>query len=307
MTTYNHEKYIKEAVESVLNQNTTFDFEIILSNDCSTDNTSSIIHEIIKNHPRSAKLKFYDQIKNLGMHENGEFVLRKAEGKYIAICEGDDYWTDECKLEEQVKYFETNPNCGLVHHDVNYYFQHNNKLVQNYKKSKGIKISNGKIISELILNNYISTLSVLFKKDLLKYYFEIDKEVRFKYLMTDYFMWLLFSTKSEVFYLNKTMATYRVLNNSASNTNDYNKKIEFLNSYCEIKYFFLKQTNLSNKIINNYKFQQSTIISIRNLKFDEAIFFAKKLYLNSIKNVVLFLLSYMFFYLKTTRFLIKYI
>ena len=241
------------------------------------------------------------------MHENGEFVLKKAKGRYIAICEGDDYWTDESKLEKQVKYLETYTNCGLVHHDVNYYFQDAGKLVKDFKKSNKIKIVNGRITSELILNNYISTLSVLFKKDLLKYYFEIEKEIRFKYLMTDYLMWLLFSTKSDVYYLNKTMATYRVLNNSASNSNDYTKKINFLNSYCEIKNLFIKHTNLPLNRINNYKFQQSTIISIRNFKFKEAISFAQNLEINSIKNLVLLLLAKTFYCFKPTRILVKYI
>lgn len=307
MTTYNHEKFIKQSIESVLNQKTTFDYEIILSNDASTDNTSNLILEILNSHPRSQIVKYYNQSINIGMHKNGEFVLKQCKGKYIAICEGDDFWVDPYKLETQVNYLELNSDCGLVHHDVNYYFEKNQILIYDYKKSKNIQTPNGKVTDFLILNNFINTLSVVFRKDLLIDFFNIPTDIRNQFLMTDYFMWLLFSTKFNFYYIPKTMATYRILESSASNSKIYDEKIKFLESYCDIKLYFIEYTTISKQKIEEYRNQEASIISIKNLEFKKSMKYSNKLKLHNIRNISIFLLSRIFYYLKFTRIIIKFL
>ena len=92
MMTYNHEKYISEAIEGVLMQNTNFDFDIVIGEDCSTDNTRQIILDYQRKYPGKFKLLLHKE--NIGAMANQMAVLQACSGKYIAMCEGDDYWID---------------------------------------------------------------------------------------------------------------------------------------------------------------------------------------------------------------------
>src|SRR5690606_34101688 len=118
MITYNHEAYIKQAIEGILMQQTNFDVELIIADDCSTDRTETIIRELIENHSENFKIKYYRHDINIGMMPNFIFSLKKCTGKYIALCEGDDYWTDPLKLQKQVDFLEGNPEYGICFHNV---------------------------------------------------------------------------------------------------------------------------------------------------------------------------------------------
>ncbi|MCX7858348.1 MAG: glycosyltransferase [Deltaproteobacteria bacterium] len=106
MITYNHEKYIAEAIEGVLKQKTTFPFELVIGEDFSTDSTRKICLEYQKRYPNIIKL--LQREKNIGMVPNFVDTLKNCKGKYVAFCEGDDYWIDEYKLQKQVEFLENN-------------------------------------------------------------------------------------------------------------------------------------------------------------------------------------------------------
>jgi len=114
--TYNHEEYIADAIESFLMQKTDFDFEIIIGEDCSTDGTRKIIDDYLIKYPNKIRLITSD--KNVGAKENSRRVHENSKGKYVALCEGDDYWTDPLKLQKQVTYMENNPSCTLCFHSA---------------------------------------------------------------------------------------------------------------------------------------------------------------------------------------------
>jgi glycosyltransferase involved in cell wall biosynthesis len=118
MVTYNHENYIKEAVESVLMQVTNFPFELIVANDFSTDNTDSIINSLLNYHPKGNIIRYFNQNKNIGIVSNFTFALSKCKGDYIALCDGDDYWTDKSKLQKQFDYLEMNKNYVMSFHSA---------------------------------------------------------------------------------------------------------------------------------------------------------------------------------------------
>lgn len=113
--TYNHGPYIAEALESFLTQKTTFPFEIIIGEDCSTDNTRQVVEDYILRYPD--KIRLITSENNVGMLPNLCRVLDASIGKYIALCEGDDYWIDSNKLQKQVDFLEANPNVSLHTHD----------------------------------------------------------------------------------------------------------------------------------------------------------------------------------------------
>lgn len=115
MLTYNHEQYIKQAIDSVLMQKTSFQYEIIIGDDCSSDATVEILKEYAQKHPDVIKLIL--RTENLGVTKNIYDLCMKCKGKYIAFLEGDDYWTDFGKLEEQVSFLENHPGYSGVAHD----------------------------------------------------------------------------------------------------------------------------------------------------------------------------------------------
>ena len=123
--TYNHGKYIKECIDSFLMQKTNFSFEIIIHDDASTDGTSDIVKEYAKKYPKIIRMILQKENQyEKGMRGGLLFgydpfvknVLPTARGKYIALCEGDDYWTDPNKLQKQVDYLEKNPDKILCYH-----------------------------------------------------------------------------------------------------------------------------------------------------------------------------------------------
>lgn len=108
MITFNHASFIAQAIEGVLAQKTSFEIKLIIGDDCSTDHTRKICENYYHKHPNQIQLRFPE--KNLGAIPNFFENLKACEGKYIAICEGDDYWTDPFKLQRQVDFLEKNPD-----------------------------------------------------------------------------------------------------------------------------------------------------------------------------------------------------
>ena len=111
---YNQERYIKNALESFVTQQTNFPYEIVISDDCSKDLTRSIIAEYKQRYPKL--FRDVSPEKNLGAFANFTYVQKQAKGKYIAICEGDDYWTDPLKLQKQVDFLESNLDYSMCCH-----------------------------------------------------------------------------------------------------------------------------------------------------------------------------------------------
>ncbi|MCU7995607.1 glycosyltransferase [Shewanella glacialipiscicola] len=113
VVTYNQDKYIEQCLMSIIEQKTDFDFEIIVGDDCSTDNTARIVHSLCEKYPTLIKLLCYE--KNVGAAQNFLNVHNSARGKYIAHIDGDDYMLPD-KLQSQMDFMESNPNCNLSWH-----------------------------------------------------------------------------------------------------------------------------------------------------------------------------------------------
>ena len=116
MMTYNHAPYIQQALESVLAQQTDFSVEIIIGEDCSTDGTREIVAEFAQRYPNQINALLHET--NVGASRNQLLVLKACNGKYIAMLEGDDYWTDSLKLQKQVDFLDANPDYAVSTHNV---------------------------------------------------------------------------------------------------------------------------------------------------------------------------------------------
>lgn len=114
MMAFNHGRFIVQAVESALNQETDFDYEIVVGEDCSTDDTRELLCKLQRHAPERLRLILHD--RNVGMHKNLAQVLSACRGRYIALLEGDDYWTDPHKLQLQAELLDSNPEVAICHH-----------------------------------------------------------------------------------------------------------------------------------------------------------------------------------------------
>lgn len=134
MISYHHEKYIRKAIESVLQQEKDFAIEIVIGDDCSKDATQNIIREYVKQYPKIISPILRNV--NVGASENLYDVIRQCRGKYIAILEGDDYWTDLNKLKKQVEFLENNPEYSACYGKVSI-VDENNKIVRQIANDIG--------------------------------------------------------------------------------------------------------------------------------------------------------------------------
>lgn len=161
MITYNHGPYIADAIEGVLMQKTDFRIELVIGEDCSTDDTRQIVLNRQSEHPDVVRVVTSD--RNVGMHKNGDRVLRACRGKYIAVCEGDDYWTDANKLQKQIDFLEARPEYSMCCHDVEVIAEGVPKT-NRYVKFTGDTFH----FDDAVQGHFIPTLSIVYRRELLR-------------------------------------------------------------------------------------------------------------------------------------------
>lgn len=201
MITYRHESYIKQAVEGVLMQETNFEFQLILSDDCSPDATLQLVQNLIENHPKGYRIKYFRHEKNIGMQPNGIFALQQCQGKYIALCEGDDYWTDPLKLQKQVDFLNNNLDYALCFHQINI-LKTNDEIVEDFITNVPDNYQTIEILAHL--GNYIHTPSVVFRNIIKSFPPEFEQSP-----IGDYFLYMMLAQYGKLKYLEDKMCVYR--------------------------------------------------------------------------------------------------
>lgn len=238
-TTYNQEAYIRRCLDGILMQKTSFPIEILVHDDASTDATATIIREYEQLYPNIIKPIY--QVENQyskGIHISQTFQYPYVLGKYIALCEGDDYWTDPLKLQKQVDFLESHPDYAMCYTQCVYFYQ--NRSVFAGRPWGGT----GESIDVLLKMNTVPTLTVVMRHDvLMRYLKDIHPELRV-WLMGDYPMWLYFAAVSKIHFMAETTGVYRVLSNSASHASSVEKRCQFVDSTLDIQHFFIEQYNV---------------------------------------------------------------
>ncbi|MCJ8166332.1 glycosyltransferase [Pontibacter sp. E15-1] len=167
MITYNHEKFITQAIEGVLKQKTQFPVELIIGDDCSTDSTRAICIDYQNRYPQIIKLRLPDT--NLGVMPNFIENLKACGGKYIALCEGDDYWNNPTKLQCQIDFLEANPEYVLSFHDALVIHQNKNQFTETFKERfEELRCKTTFTHKNVVEKWFMPTASIVFKNNLIR-------------------------------------------------------------------------------------------------------------------------------------------
>lgn len=252
--TYNHEPYIRDALDGFIMQKTDFPFVAIVHDDASSDGTVAIIREYAEKYPDIIKPIYekenqYSKKTGSVTHIMNE-ACKKTGAQYIAICEGDDYWTDPMKLQKQVDFLESHPEYSMCSTNVN-------SLDQNSGKVKRRNISKKNIISfdDLLLRgNQISTLSAVFRA---KYIDDYSNLIKPKWPLGDYPLWLYLTLHGPAYIIPDTTSVYRILRESASHFTSVKKQFLFDMAVREVQFFFAKNQNYNTL---KYKFNRIRLI-----------------------------------------------
>lgn len=235
MTTYNQENFVAQAIEGVLAQQGDIRIDLTIGEDCSTDATRPICESYAARHPDLIRL--IPAAANLGVMANFFRTLGYATGKYVALCEGDDYWCDPGKLQRQVDWLESHPECGLVYSQVRWYFDREKRFDRNW----GGPGSGETTLERLLEGNCIPTPSIVIRRDLLdRYIAEVRPQER-GWMMGDYPMWLYAAAHSKIRFIDEPLAVYRILNESASHFRSFEQADRFCRSTLDIRRFFAGQ------------------------------------------------------------------
>ena len=240
-TAYNHEPFIAAALDGFLMQKTNFSFEVIIHDDCSADGTVKIIKEYQQKYPEIIKPIFQSE----NQYSKGvrailqAFVYPKCSGKYIALCEGDDYWIDKNKIQMQVNFLEENHGYAMCYTKTKLFVQEKNKILwQTY----GSAISS---FEDLLQNgNKIPALTVCYRKDIALQYVQEINPFQKKWLMGDYPMWLYIASKAKIKFINKETSVYRILKESASHSENMQRNFAFSKSTYEIREFYSQKESV---------------------------------------------------------------
>ena len=247
MITYNHAPYIAQAIEGVIQQKVNFPIELVIGEDWSTDGTREIVLEYKRKYPDIIRVILSDE--NIGGMKNAYRTAKACRGKYIAFCEGDDYWHRLDKLQKQVDYLETHPECGMVSSDVDIYYDLTKEFKRDYNYSNGF-VSDDNLTIEQVLWGGLSiwTCTVVIRRCLYRRIVENDPYLyeNKNIVLGDLQVWAELTKMSRLFYIPETLAVYRVLHESASRSKDRKKELCFLKSISDIKLYLSEKYRLPN-------------------------------------------------------------
>ncbi|MCS0337370.1 glycosyltransferase [Vibrio diabolicus] len=218
IVTYNHQDYISECIESVLNQKVNFDFEIIIAQDCSTDKTGDIVREFKAKYPEIITL--IDRDVNVGVMQNYEDVFKLARGEYISFLDGDDYMLPE-KLSVQVDILDNNHDCNIASHPLSNFESKTGVILSTPHKYEEIKKFT---LEDMIVNGFLfSHSSKMFRRSSLPEEI-VDKKTK---NCTDYLLHMQNCLNGKVIHINKVLGMHRVHSSSLSRSNMKKGNISF--------------------------------------------------------------------------------
>lgn len=230
MVTYNHENFIAQAIDSALMQKVNFEYEIVIGEDCSTDHTRDIVIGYQQRYPDTIRLLLPE--RNSGGHKNFVQTYKACQGEYIALLDGDDYWTSPHKLQKQVDFLDSHPECAICFHSVKV-------ICDDCSQGPGIfpPVRQKEIytLKDLLVENFIPTCSTMFRNGL----FGEFPDWFYVLPMGDWALLILNAQYGSIGYINEVMGAYRFHSGGVwSMTGDIRKSQGFLEFYKVMNPYF---------------------------------------------------------------------
>lgn len=204
MLTYNHESYIRAALDSVFSQKCDFLYEVVIGDDCSTDGTTAIVEEYIKS--GEGRIRLLVNTQNIGMHANYEQTLMRCRGEYVAFLEGDDYWTNTSKLATQVVALDAHQNCVLCCHGFK-------RLTQRSGEFTSVQVAKEPFqflkINDFLSHEMVATCTAMCRRNVLGPLLEWQKRLP----LVDFGMWARACLHGDIIAMPGEMAVRRVHKN----------------------------------------------------------------------------------------------
>lgn len=269
--TYNHENFIRDAIEGFLMQRTTFPVEILIHDDASIDKTAEIVREYEQKYPQLIKPIYQTENQySKGINPGVEFLFPRARGKYIALCEGDDYWTDPMKLQKQVDFMESNLDYSMCFHNAMIAYQGQEDLNKPFKKIESREYTGEEILKEWT----IPTASVVFRKSSFYPIHHPD------FMYGDIILFLSLAENGKIWGMSEIMSVYRKHEGSMTspNKNGLLKALKFIKHHEAIKeHFDSKYEQIENEILSKaYIGLSKKQLKKGNLKFIKSLIVAYK-------------------------------
>lgn len=253
--TYNHGKFIAQTIEGCLMQQTNFEFELLIGDDASTDNNALIISEYQAKFPNKIKAFLHKENlgpahpRELGGKNNVAFLFKQAKSPYIALCEGDDYWTDPLKLQKQVDFLDANPDFALVHHQLEVIYEDNSPS-HFFNDEDQQETSN---LTDLLKDEkwILGTASTVFRNTIQGNF----PDWWMKSASGDLGIFFLATAHGKIKYMNECMGAYRKHRGGMTNIHTPQNLIflrnrmemfETLNTYFDFKYDSILQQTILN-------------------------------------------------------------
>jgi glycosyltransferase involved in cell wall biosynthesis len=293
MLTYNEEKFVSQAIDSVLEQDCEFPFLLVIFDDCSTDNTAAICQDYALKFPQ--KIHFTQNKENLGLIKNYRKALDFCTAKYIAILEGDDYWIDKCKLQKQVELLESDSELGLVHTARQTLINETQKIHKTSTTVTNFHRKNqGFVFNTLLLENFITPLTVLFRHKAIIAKLDFDYFINNDFKTLDYAIWLAITKENKIAFMEDETGVYRIRRDSIMNKKSIQSLEIFLQTSRLTCKYYIEKFNVKeisatciDDFYNNFLFSHSLLYgdSIYSKKYANII---KK---NSLKDWLKYFIS----------------
>lgn len=200
MITYGHSMFLRQAVESILSQKGDFELELIISDDCSPDNTPDIIADIVENNPNGSSIVYLRHATNIGPMPNFVFALEQCNGNYIAMCEGDDFWYDDTKLQKQVKLLEENTEFSGCAHQTLVIYEDDKAKAHPFHNNVPHIIK----LDDILVGRKFHTSSLMFRGYIVK-----ENALPKNVIAGDRTINLLVTSYGNIYYSDEVMACYR--------------------------------------------------------------------------------------------------
>ncbi len=260
MITYNHAPYIRQAIESVLRQECDFSLELVLGEDCSRDGTREIVFEYQHRFPDIVRVVTSDE--NVGAKKNMYRTVKACRGKYIAFCDGDDYWHNPYKLQKQVDYLEHHPECGFVYSEFDVLRRRTNRKITNYNRHVfGPAFKPSTEIAEIVegRGGIIHTCTVVARKHLVETVMDSDAYLYQddSVMMGDHQLWAEMSARAKVHFIQDSLATRCLLEDSATQNKDGMRNLRFYISLMEVNRYLCDKYKLPEHIRANAEAMRS--------------------------------------------------